>query len=449
VITTLLAACQRASTPSPQPSTTYTPLPSTVTATLPIRPEAGLPPTQTASPTGAAYGLSAGTRAPSPTITPSITPDPFACLPKRPADETARVQWVTDGDTIVVALPGGLKSVRYLGIDAPAYLPNIRFYGPPAYQHNRQLVEDQVVSLYRDGPDTDALGQLLRYVVARGTFVNLELVRLGFARIDPAIESSSSGEASGSASTRAFLACAENLRQAEQAARAVQMGLWSEPLIGSALTAQAPLSATPPRPTGTLQPPLTARPSATALIQVTQPIPATATHTLGASTPSLTPSPAPSHTAGPTVTGTPPTPTHTIAPTATRTGFVPTATNTVAATQSTPSDVHITEISFEGTINLQERDEYVQITNEGSNPVDMTGWRLVKKDSDISFIFPDFTIQPGVSCSVYTNQVDAYSCVNDAFRYSYGIWDDPSGCAQLYDASNTLQQEFCYGDTNP
>ena len=101
------------------------------------------------------------------------------------SDDTARVKRVIDGDTI--ELDDGQK-VRYIGIDAPeeggAAKPGC--FGPEAADYNKTLVEGKLVRLEKDASQIDKYGRLLRYLYVPGPegeiFVNLELVRQGFAR---------------------------------------------------------------------------------------------------------------------------------------------------------------------------------------------------------------------------------------------------------------------------
>jgi len=93
---------------------------------------------------------------------------------------------VVDGDTIHVEIDGTVYAVRYIGIDCPEtthpYEP-VEWMGPEATEANRQLVENKTVYLEKDVSETDRYGRLLRYVfLAEGTFVNAELVRLGYAQ---------------------------------------------------------------------------------------------------------------------------------------------------------------------------------------------------------------------------------------------------------------------------
>ncbi len=108
---------------------------------------------------------------------------PAACEPVVAAD--ARVSRVIDGDTIEVALAGATYKVRYIGVDTPETndsRPEVRALAKAATEANRTLVEGKVVRLEKDISETDRYGRLLRYVYVGDTFVNAELVRLGYAQ---------------------------------------------------------------------------------------------------------------------------------------------------------------------------------------------------------------------------------------------------------------------------
>jgi endonuclease YncB( thermonuclease family) len=92
---------------------------------------------------------------------------------------------VVDGDTIKVELEGEVYTLRYIGMDAPETVDEgkpAEWLGPEATDANRQLVKGRPVYLEKDVSETDQYGRLLRYVyLADETFVNAELVRLGYA----------------------------------------------------------------------------------------------------------------------------------------------------------------------------------------------------------------------------------------------------------------------------
>ena len=88
---------------------------------------------------------------------------------------------VIDGDTIEIE--GGNK-VRYIGIDSPELVDPrkpVQFFGIEASNKNKELVLNKKVRLEKDVTETDKYGRLLRYVYIGNTFINLELVRQGYA----------------------------------------------------------------------------------------------------------------------------------------------------------------------------------------------------------------------------------------------------------------------------
>ncbi|MDD5342057.1 MAG: thermonuclease family protein [Patescibacteria group bacterium] len=97
--------------------------------------------------------------------------------------DVVKVSKIIDGDTIEIETG---DKVRYIGIDTPE-----TNHKPPdcfaqvATEKNRELVEGKQVRLVKDVRDKDRYGRLLRYVYIGETFVNRELVALGYARAFP------------------------------------------------------------------------------------------------------------------------------------------------------------------------------------------------------------------------------------------------------------------------
>ena len=103
---------------------------------------------------------------------------------------TAKVVRVVDGDTIVVRLDGRDERLRYIGMDTPETKKQdtpVEWMGPEATAANEALVGGRTVVLEKDVSETDQYDRLLRYVWLRDgdawTFVNVELVRRGFAQV--------------------------------------------------------------------------------------------------------------------------------------------------------------------------------------------------------------------------------------------------------------------------
>lgn len=129
--------------------------------------------------------------------------------------ELHEVVRVIDGDTIQVDIDGSLERVRYIGIDTPETVhprKGVECFGKEASAKNAALVDGKKVRLVRDVSDRDRYGRLLRYVWVDDVFVNLELVREGYAQVStypPDVEH-----------TDAFIA-------AQREARTGHRGLWS------------------------------------------------------------------------------------------------------------------------------------------------------------------------------------------------------------------------------
>jgi len=94
---------------------------------------------------------------------------------------------VVSGDRIdVETRSGGTMKIRYLGVRLPAPddpNPALRLLNKKAFAFNRKLVDNQPVRLEFESREPDQTGRLAAYVFAGDTFVNVELIRQGYARI--------------------------------------------------------------------------------------------------------------------------------------------------------------------------------------------------------------------------------------------------------------------------
>jgi len=126
--------------------------------------------------------------------------------------EEGTVTKVIDGDTII--LDSG-ETIRYIGIDTPEVsvpITPIECFGLAATIRNKELVEGQRIKLVRDIKDKDKYGRLLRYVYLDDKFVNLELIKGGYARVLTVYPN---------------VSYSRELEIAEQEAQNSQQGLWS------------------------------------------------------------------------------------------------------------------------------------------------------------------------------------------------------------------------------
>lgn len=98
--------------------------------------------------------------------------------------QTAFVSEALSGDTL--RLKGG-KILRYAGIKAPplqSLIPLVRTYGENAAAFNRDLVAGKTIRVEWGPQIRDERGDLLGYVYLEdGTFVNLELIKQGHAKV--------------------------------------------------------------------------------------------------------------------------------------------------------------------------------------------------------------------------------------------------------------------------
>jgi micrococcal nuclease len=275
-----------------------------------------------------------------------------------------------------VEIDGTTYTVRYIGIDTPETVhPSkpVEWMGQEASAANEELVGGQTVYLEKDVSETDRYDRLLRYIfLADGTFVNAELVRLGYAQ---------------SSTYPPDVRYQDLFLEMQQEAREAERGLWG------------------PTPT---------------------PLPA----------PTATPVP-PTPTAVPlSPTTLPPT-----APPATTATSAPTAPPTEAP--SAPGDVKITYIYYDGQVKQVESDEYAVVKNLGGSPVNLSGWRLNAGDPGQDFGFPDFVLQPGQECRVYTNEHHPESC-GFSFGSGKAIWNNKGDCGHLYDSTGAEVSTYCY-----
>ena len=84
---------------------------------------------------------------------------------------------VIDGDTIVLS---NNEHVRLIGINTPE---SERYFYGEAKEVLELLVLNKSVRLEKDVDDRDTYGRLLRYVYIGNLFVNLEMVKRGFANV--------------------------------------------------------------------------------------------------------------------------------------------------------------------------------------------------------------------------------------------------------------------------
>lgn len=145
--------------------------------------------------------------------------------------ELVRVIRAVDGDTIEIE--GGEK-VRYIGIDTPETVDPrkpVQCFGVEASKKNKELVEGKIVRLEKDVTDRDKYNRLLRYIYVGDTFINLELVKQGFAY---------------SYSYPPDIKYQDQFVKAQQEAREAKRGLWNACLDDSKVSTPSVAPSTTP-----------------------------------------------------------------------------------------------------------------------------------------------------------------------------------------------------------
>jgi endonuclease YncB( thermonuclease family) len=414
LITLQLAACLPTNQPSPLP---VTPSKSNSTRISPTQ-----KPVNTLISSAISFGDTITPTIKRPNPTPTLTfisaINPKECIPITYPKEVGIVDWVTDGDTIVVNINGSLQSVRYIGINSPEELFITERFGPTSKRRNIELVEGQLVELFRDQNDKDEYGQLLRYVIVNDVFVNHQLIVEGLALTQ---------------ASQNNLSCVEHFNKAEISARNAGIGIWDasitafyENLTPTVTNTKQTLSFTP--------------------------------------TPSNTPStPTPYSNKTPTNSNSK-TPTNTQSATATKSSFTinptfqtpePEETDTAVPSKThTPSpsptlhpgssSIEIIDIYYSGDPTTAEKDEYLEFQNFSNQPIDISNWILYADSLGIDFIFPEFIISPGQVCRIYTNEYHSEFC-GFSFESDIPVWENEEGdCGYLFNLELEEISEFCY-----
>jgi hypothetical protein len=131
-------------------------------------------------------------------------------------------------------------------------------------------------------------------------------------------------------------------------------------------------------------------------------------------------------------------------------GSRPTATSRPPAPQSggqatTLGAVGISDIFYNGVKGSNEPDEYVEITNTGTQAVNLESWTLRDVYGGQEFTWHAVSIQPGGRIRVYTNESHPESG-GFSFHSGSAIWRNAGDAAELVDAGGTVVSTFAYGD---
>ena len=96
---------------------------------------------------------------------------------------------------------------------------------------------------------------------------------------------------------------------------------------------------------------------------------------------------------------------------------------------STESTVYVSDLSLQ--------DEWVEITNRGSSPVSLSGWKIEDDSSKHTYTFPSFTLDPQATVTLHTGEG-----TDTATELYWGsgspLWNNDGDTAYLFDDSGNL-----------
>jgi len=121
---------------------------------------------------------------------------------------------------------------------------------------------------------------------------------------------------------------------------------------------------------------------------------------------------------------------------------LPTSETPTPVPTATTGKIEITTIFFDGVEGDAEPDEFVEIKNMDDKAIQVQNWTL-RDNAEHVYTFPNYVMQPGQICRVYTNMDNQTYC---GFNYGSGsaIWNNGSDCANLRDSGDQPINLKCY-----
>jgi len=114
--------------------------------------------------------------------------------------------------------------------------------------------------------------------------------------------------------------------------------------------------------------------------------------------------------------------------------------STDSTTQKIEPAKSIAPSSTESTVyvsNLNLKDEWVKISNKGSSPASLTGWKIEDDGSKHTYVFPSYTLGSGSSVTVYTGK-GTNTATELYWQLGSPIWNNDGDTAYFYDNSGRL-----------
>ena len=110
------------------------------------------------------------------------------------------------------------------------------------------------------------------------------------------------------------------------------------------------------------------------------------------------------------------------------------------------TNVTISKLVYKGAVKRTQADEYIEISNLGNSPANISEWKITSAASSKQFLtFPPGTIlEGGKSFRIYTNEVHP-----ETGGFSFGsktaIWNDAGDEAKLFDTAGSNVSTLAYG----
>ncbi len=122
-------------------------------------------------------------------------------------------------------------------------------------------------------------------------------------------------------------------------------------------------------------------------------------------------------------------------------GPVSSGSEAYRSTTATPEPAKsITPSSTESTVyvsDLNLKDEWVKISNNGSSPVSMNGWKIEDEGNKHTYTFPSYTLDSGSTVTVNTEK-GTDSTTELYWQLDDPIWNNDGDTAYLYDNNGKL-----------
>ncbi|MCO5381214.1 MAG: lamin tail domain-containing protein [Methanosarcina barkeri] len=111
-----------------------------------------------------------------------------------------------------------------------------------------------------------------------------------------------------------------------------------------------------------------------------------------------------------------------------------------SVTEESKSKENMVPSSEESTVyvsDLNLQDEWVKISNKGSSPVSLNGWKIEDEGSKHIYTFPSYTLDSGSTVTVYTEEGTDLA-TGLYWQLGSPIWNNDGDTASLYDNGGKL-----------